>query len=192
MSVQVKIHWYRHAESEANAVIDTSTIASLARTWVKEMGMMDPTLSQNGHRQIDDVQPPIAQLVIASHLRRSIETALKLYPTQKIHIMCGLNEIPPGLPNISDPTSISHLAKCDIHRLVPAFDQSKCGLLKCKQSRRFWPEFDKLVLAHCEKTGTSEVEVAIVGHALWLMVNLWQSKFKNLERRTTTRTVPTK
>jgi broad specificity phosphatase PhoE len=189
MTVKVTIHWYRHAESKANALMKQATPVTYLCAFYKEMGMVDPALSQVGRRQTEEVTPPPVQLVIASHLHRSIETALQIYPTHKIHILCGLNELPPVPTNTSSLGSIAHLSYYDKNRLVHQFDRTKCGQFMCKNSSHFWPEFDKLVREYCLVQGSNQVDVVIVGHAMWLMFELGLPKFTNLERRTTCRIV---
>ena len=191
MSVQVHIHWFRHAESAANALVDNSTVFTAIRTRLQEMKLRDPGLSRVGLQQVQEAQPPHVQLVIASHLHRSIHTALRLYPEHNVHIVCGLDEIWPSPVNTPNKDPIKRLSQRDANRLVLRYNQSNCRGLRCKNSAWFWRELDQLVREHCAWTSQDKIHVAVVGHAMWLSVNLWQSKFQNLERRVTVRTVRT-
>lgn len=144
--------------------------------------MADPGLSLVGERQVSQANAVPVQLVVASHLRRSIETALRLYPAKKVNILCGLDEVFPSPTNQAVSDTIKHLSTADIGRLVIQYNTAKCGLFGCKHAPRFWTQFDDLIREYVKNAGcTSDVHVAVIGHSMWMMLNLNIRKPANLE-----------
>lgn len=187
--MQVDITWIRHAESVANAVV---TRAPFFERW-KALFLKDPGLTQKGKAQCAATRPEIenlnVQLVVCSHLRRSVETALRLFPTKNIHSVCGCNELVPIAPNRAESPAYYNTDA----RLIPSYDAAQCGLLACSDGARFTKNLHALIRRHVDPL-TQKISVAVVGHSMWLNLHV-RRKFDvlpNTGRFTTTHFIQVK
>ena len=172
----VAIHWIRHAESRCNAIAKRGA-------WyeqIKRAFIPDPALSPEGVAEARQAKAPQSDLVVCSQLRRSIETALLLYPNQTIYVLCGLNEWIPGVPNTPLPKSqqVDHFAPQDWARVDFTFAGTGCGYFDSVDGNVFQTNLVQLLAQHpkCKS-------VSVVGHSQWFKHYLNFQNMSNLETK---------
>ena len=182
MTKTLCVYWIRHAESQANCV---SKNAQWFQRW-RSCKLRDPPLSGSGIQKASAHLGPKAQLVVCSHLRRSKETALQLYPDSYIYELCGLCELLPFPVNHPNYSFVST-------RVVPYYNRSECNSFACRSKARFVRQLRALIKEKIEdKEDDNQVmTIAVIGHELWMNVCLCVLKrIDNLEIIERTYTFP--
>lgn len=193
--MRVAIHWIRHSESVSN---DLGQNGPWYDQW-KQLVLHDVGLSERGWTAAESLPResiPEVQLVVSSHLLRAIETAVTLYPLQKVHVLCGNSELVPGTVNCADASAqqlaqleqIAGSKKWSTGNIEYGADSKSCNWLACVDGVHFRRNLARLILRTVPVTQLA-VSVAVVGHSVWMMANLGLDRMRNLEMRQTVATL---
>jgi broad specificity phosphatase PhoE len=184
--MKVIVSWIRHAQSETNVIAHE-------QPWYKQwrrLAIRDAGLTKKGVSDAQIMQRggrvPRAHLVVTSHLRRAIETALQLYPQQKVNVLCGLNELMLGLANRAEPHAVQRSKLSDPDRVTFHDD---CNWFQGWNAQHFLRDLAQLTKEYVKRHDLSKsdepIRVTVVGHSLWIQWHLQQGRPENLEVKET-------